>query len=50
MPNEVGCTLATSGVEEEALRAATKHAVDVHGHVGADRTNRLQALLQDVSS
>jgi predicted small metal-binding protein len=32
MPSEKGCTLTISGEEDEVLRAAVMHAVDVHGH------------------
>jgi len=32
VPNEKGCTLTISGEEEEVVRAAVLHAVDVHGH------------------
>ncbi len=32
VPNEKGCTLSISGEEEEVVRAAVLHAVDVHGH------------------
>jgi predicted small metal-binding protein len=32
MPNEVGCTLMISGEEDEVVRAAVAHAVDMHGH------------------
>ncbi|HTP24105.1 MAG TPA: DUF1059 domain-containing protein [Anaeromyxobacteraceae bacterium] len=28
----MNCTLTISGEEEEVVRAATLHAVDVHGH------------------
>ena len=31
-PNEVGCTLALSGEQEEVLNAAAAHAIAVHGH------------------
>ncbi len=31
-PNEVGCTLAISGSEEEVVATARQHAVTVHGH------------------
>ena len=31
-PSESNCTLTISGEEEEVLRAATDHAVSVHGH------------------
>jgi hypothetical protein len=32
VPSESKCTLTISGEEEEVVRAATLHAVDVHGH------------------
>ena len=31
-PSEAKCTLTISGEEEEVVRAATLHAVDLHGH------------------
>jgi predicted small metal-binding protein len=31
-PSDSKCTLTISGEEEEVLRAAAMHAVDVHGH------------------
>ncbi len=31
-PSTVNCTLTISGEEEEVVRAATLHAVDLHGH------------------
>jgi len=31
-PSTTKCTLRISGEEEEVVRAATLHAVDVHGH------------------
>lgn len=31
-PNEVGCTLALSGEEDEVVEAAAQHAVAVHDH------------------
>ncbi|WP_007026661.1 DUF1059 domain-containing protein [Saccharomonospora iraqiensis] len=31
-PNVAGCTLTMSGEEDELLRAAVAHTVDVHGH------------------
>jgi predicted small metal-binding protein len=31
MPSESGCTLTISGEEDEVLRAAVAHAVDMHG-------------------
>ena len=32
IPNEIGCTLAIAGSEEEVLDAAVAHAVAKHGH------------------
>jgi predicted small metal-binding protein len=32
MPNEKGCTLTIAGEEDEVVRAAVMHAVDVHEH------------------
>ncbi len=32
MPSESGCTLTIIGEEEEVVRAASEHAVSVHGH------------------
>lgn len=31
-PSESNCTLTISGEEEEVVRAASEHAVSVHGH------------------
>ena len=31
-PSESGCTLTIAGEEEEVVRAASEHAVSVHGH------------------
>jgi len=31
-PSETKCTLTIAGEEAEVIRAATLHAVDVHGH------------------
>jgi hypothetical protein len=31
-PSDTGCTLTISGEEEEVMKAATQHAVSVHGH------------------
>ncbi len=32
IPNEKGCTLTIAGEEDEVVRAAVMHAVDVHEH------------------
>jgi len=31
-PSQAKCTLTIAGEEDEVVRAATLHAVDVHGH------------------
>jgi Protein of unknown function (DUF1059) len=31
-PSESGCTLTIAGREDEVIRAASQHAVSVHGH------------------
>ncbi|WP_432144912.1 DUF1059 domain-containing protein [Streptomyces sp. bgisy084] len=31
-PSEMNCSLVIIGEEEEVVRAATEHAVSVHGH------------------
>jgi hypothetical protein len=31
-PSESNCTLTISGEEDEVVRAASEHAVSVHGH------------------
>ena len=48
LPNEVGCTLAISGKEEETLDAAVAHAVAVHGHQNTpELREQLRGLLKD---
>jgi predicted small metal-binding protein len=32
LPSEKNCTLTIAGEEEEVVRAAVLHGVDVHGH------------------
>lgn len=43
VPNEIGCTLAISGQEEEVLDAAVAHAVAKHGH---EDTPELREMLR----
>jgi predicted small metal-binding protein len=31
-PSEMNCSLAISGEEDEVVKAASEHAVSVHGH------------------
>jgi len=49
VPNEVGCTLALAGAEEELVEAAAAHAVAVHGHTDSDelRTHLRAALTEE---
>lgn len=47
-PSESGCTLTISGEEHEVLRAASEHAVSVHGHdPGPELTEGIRATLKD---
>lgn len=47
MPNDVGCTLTISGEEDEVLRAATQHAITVHGHQESPELNQaLRSMLK----
>jgi predicted small metal-binding protein len=39
-PSESTCTLTITGEEEEVVRAATEHAVSVHGHVDTPEFRR----------
>ena len=36
IPSESGCSLSISGDEDEVMRAATAHAIDVHGHTDGE--------------
>jgi predicted small metal-binding protein len=48
VPNDRNCTLTITGEEEEVLRAAVMHAVDVHGHRDTpDFRNELRRALQE---
>jgi predicted small metal-binding protein len=48
MPSESGCTLTISGDEDEVLRAATEHAVSVHGHSdGPELRDGIRSMLTD---
>ncbi len=47
MPSDSGCTLTISGEEEEVVRAAAMHAVDVHGHADApELREQLRSILK----
>jgi predicted small metal-binding protein len=51
-PSESNCTLTISGEEDEVVRAATQHAVDVHGHQDTEevRTWLRQNLKDEVAT
>ena len=36
VPSESGCSLSISGEEDEVMRAATAHAIEVHGHTDGE--------------
>lgn len=44
MPSESNCSLVIIGEEEEVVRAAVMHAVDVHGH---GRTAELESGIRE---
>jgi len=47
-PSESGCSLSIAGEEEEVVRAATMHAVDVHGHEDtAELREQIRGMLKD---
>ena len=50
IPSDSGCSLSISGEEDEVMRAATAHAVDVHGHTDDDdlRSALRASLVPDV--
>ncbi len=48
MPSESGCTLTIAGEEGEVVRAASAHAVDVHGHEdGPELHRQIRSMLKD---
>jgi predicted small metal-binding protein len=47
-PSESGCTLTIAGEEEEVVRAASEHAVSVHGHQDTpELREQIRAILKD---
>ena len=49
-PSESNCSLTIIGEEDEVVRAATMHAVDVHGHEDGDRLRaEIRELLEPES-
>jgi predicted small metal-binding protein len=48
MPSESGCTLMISGEEDEVVRAASEHAVSVHGHEDTpELRDQVRGMLED---
>ncbi|MFE0273081.1 DUF1059 domain-containing protein [Streptomyces sp. NPDC058992] len=47
-PSETDCTLTISGEEDEVLRAATDHAVSVHGHTESpELREQIRGMLEE---
>ena len=47
-PSESGCTLTISGEEDEVVRAASEHAVSVHGHEDTpELREQIRGMLKD---
>ncbi len=47
-PSESKCTLTIAGEEQEVLRAATEHAVSVHGHQNtSELREQVRSMLKD---
>ncbi|WP_432072046.1 DUF1059 domain-containing protein [Streptomyces wuyuanensis] len=47
-PSETDCTLTIAGEEDEVLRAATAHAVAVHGHTDSpELREQIRGMLED---
>ncbi|MDX6219405.1 MAG: hypothetical protein QOD70_2624 [Frankiales bacterium] len=48
MPSESQCTLTIAGEEAEVMRAATEHAISVHGHTdGPELREGIRSMLTD---
>jgi len=46
-PSDSNCSLVIIGEEDEVVRAATEHAVSVHGHAGgAEFSEQLRGMLE----
>jgi predicted small metal-binding protein len=51
MPSETQCTLTISGNEEEVVRAASEHAISVHGHTDTpDLRDQIRSTLKNETS
>jgi hypothetical protein len=50
-PSEIDCTLTISGEEDEVVRAATQHAITVHGHPDTpELAQTIRRMLKDEPS
>lgn len=48
LPSDTNCSLTISGEEEEVVRAASEHAVSVHGHADSlELRSQIRELLED---
>ncbi|PCG87666.1 DUF1059 domain-containing protein [Streptomyces sp. WZ.A104] len=47
-PSEMNCSLTISGEEDEVVRAASEHAVSVHGHEDSpELRGQIREMLED---
>ncbi|MEU3205774.1 DUF1059 domain-containing protein [Streptomyces cyaneofuscatus] len=47
-PSEMNCSLSISGEEDEVVRAASEHAVSVHGHEDSpELRSQIRSMLED---
>ncbi|MFE7774050.1 DUF1059 domain-containing protein [Streptomyces sp. NPDC057445] len=47
-PSEMDCTLTITGEEDEVLKAATEHAVSVHGHQdSSELREQIRGMLEE---
>ena len=51
IPSELACTVTISGTEEEVVRLAALHAIDVHGHEDTpELREKIRQMLKDEAS
>jgi predicted small metal-binding protein len=51
MPSESNCSLYISGTEDEVVRAASEHAISVHGHEDTpELRDEIRKALKDESA
>jgi predicted small metal-binding protein len=47
-PSETNCSLTIAGTEDEVVKAATEHAISVHGHTaGPELVKAIRSSLHD---